>query len=200
MTQVSASIRWISSVVLLMAAAACTPPADSAFFNRGGPESLLDVSSEVVTLGVESPAKLKELSAWIAKDNPTRAELYCNLNALSCTNAKRLLESKAIAVSVVPSADNSVTLIYERILARDCSQRFVDNTHDVYNASHPAFGCSVAANMVQQVSNKREFVNPNLSDTPPAAGGVAAYNRAYAPKTEALKDYTVTDPIVKVGN
>lgn len=32
----------------LFAAAACKPPHDSAYFNKGTPESLLDVSSEVV--------------------------------------------------------------------------------------------------------------------------------------------------------
>ena len=63
----------------LLALSACQPkPSDSAYYNRGGPESLLDVSSEVVNLSVADPAALQELSTWIKQDQPTRAELYCN--------------------------------------------------------------------------------------------------------------------------
>ena len=200
MATVSIYTRVIGSLLLLAAFSACKPSADSAFFNRGDPEALLDVSSEVVNLGIENPAKLRDLSAWIAKDQPTRAELYCNLNDPRCKSAKKLLESQAVLTAVVPSNDNSVALIYERILARDCNQRFVDNTHDHYNAAHPAFGCSVTANMVQHVSDKREFVNPNLSDVPSAAGGVAAYNRAYAPRTDSPKGYSVDKPLTAAGS
>ncbi len=189
---VSLHICRVSLLVsMVVALAACTPPKDSDFFNRG-PESLLDVSSEVVNLGIENPAKLNDLSNWIRKDKPTRAELYCVASDARCKQAEKLLKSQFVATAVIPSADNSVALIYERILARDCNQRFIDNSLDQHNAPHPAFGCALSANMVQQVSNKREFVNPNLSDIPPAAGAVAAYNRAYkASSTEAPQKYGV---------
>ena len=67
-------------LILTVAALALTacgkPPADSAYLNRGGPESLLDVSSEVVSLNGTNRAELKELSNWIEKDQPTRAEIF----------------------------------------------------------------------------------------------------------------------------
>jgi type IV pilus biogenesis protein CpaD/CtpE len=183
---------------MLMTLGACKPaPQESAFFSRGGPEVLLDVSSEVVNLDIANSAKPDELSVWISKDKPTRAELYCIANDPRCKQAEKLLKSQSIATAVIPSADNSVALIYERILARDCNQRFVDNTHDYYNAPHPAFGCSTSANIVQHVSNKREFVNPNLSDTPSAVGGVAAYQRAYAPTTNTPQSYNVDSALSK---
>lgn len=185
----------MASVVALLLLAACVRPSDGAFFNRGDPEALLDVSSEVVNLGIENKGKIGELSSWIKKDQPTRAELYCIAGDPRCNEARKVLELNAVPVSIVPSNENTVALVYERILARDCNQRYTDNTPNPYNASAPAFGCAVAANIVQHVSDKQEFVNPNLSDTPSSAGAVDAYGRAYAPKTVAVKQYSVGDSL-----
>ena len=184
------------NIILLFfsAALAACAPMDSAFLNRGGPESLLDVSSEVVNLGVESPQKLSELVTWIAKDQPTRAELYCTAGTPACNEAVKVLELNAVPTMMVPSGDNIVALVYERIVAHDCNQRFTDDTHDMYNAPHPAFGCAVSANIVQHVSNKQQFIAPNVMDAADAAGGVAAHKRAYAPKA-APKTYGVGDSL-----
>lgn len=188
--------RTFLMMALMGALAACNPPPDSAFMNRDGPEALLDVSSEVVNLSVGDPTRLSELADWISRDQPTRAELYCMVGTRPCDEARKVLELSAVPLMVVPSYDNSVALVYERILARDCRQSFVDNSHNMYNTSHPAFGCSVSANTVQQVSDRQQFINPNLSDMPDAKGGVAAYQRAYMPKAEAPKAYGVDDALV----
>jgi type IV pilus biogenesis protein CpaD/CtpE len=68
----------------------------------------------------------------------------------------------------VASADNNVTLVYERIQARDCESRYIDNPVNPYNLNHPTFGCSLAVNMVQMVSDKRQFTNPAIMDYPDA--------------------------------
>lgn len=174
----------------LLSLAACNRPADSAFYNRGGPESLLDVSSEVVNLGVSSPQELTELSDWIAKDKPTRAELYCIQGDLACSKAEQVLDLHGVPVMTVAAAQSNVTLVYERILARDCSPRFRDNSSNVYNTNHAAYGCSVAANIVQHVSDKQQLISPSLSDPQPATVAIQAYDRAYIPYT-TRPTYTV---------
>ena len=176
--------HFTALVLATLVMAACTKPPASAFYNRGTPESLLDVSSEVVNLSVADQPALAELSNWIATDKPSRAELYCNEGDARCTEARKLLEKNGISTMTVPSGEYSVALVYERILARDCRQQFVDNTSNPYNAPHPSYGCSIGANMLQHVSNKQQFINPNLMDVPPATGAVQARDRAYIANTQ----------------
>lgn len=186
------------AVSLLMALTACgSPPPDSAFMNRGGPESLLDVSSEVVNLSVAGRQEVTELGNWVANDQPTRAELFCNPMAANCKEAQRILQNKRVETNLTASPNNTVTLVYERILARDCNQRYIDNGFSMYNVLAPSVGCSVAANMVQQVSDKREFVNPSLAEDPYATGAISTYRGAYAPKQASDKPkYGVSDSTV----
>lgn len=165
---------------LLLVLTACNRPPASAYFDRGAPESLIDVSSEVVNLGLHSDSELNDLSNWINRDQPTRAELYCQDGDPMCEEAKQVLDLYGVPTMVVPSGEQTATLVYERILARDCEQRFIDNSN-TYNLNHSTFGCSVAANMVQHVSNKQQFVNPNLMDYPNASKGVQAFDNYMTP-------------------
>lgn len=177
-------------VVALLALAGCgAPPASSSYFNRGGPESLIDVSSEVVNLGAGSQADLKELAEWIEKDQPTRALLNCYAGDGYCAQARRILDLHGVPVSTGIDGQQTITLVYERILARDCNKSYVDNTGNFYNTNHASFGCSVAANMVQQVTDKQEFVNPGLSDNPSAVRAVSDMRRAYTPR-DIVKPYS----------
>lgn len=175
-------MRYMITALALAALtlSACQRPPASAYFNRGTPESLIDVSSEVVNLSLHSDQELNELSGWINRDQPTRAELYCMDGDPMCEEAKQVLDLYGVPTLLVPSGEQTATLIYERILARDCNQRFLDNDN-VYNLNHSSYGCSVAANMVQHVSNKQQFVSPNLMDHPNASKGVQAYEKFMAP-------------------
>ena len=189
------SVRSILLVASLLVVAACgQEPADSAFLNRG-PESLLDVSSEVVNLSATNKAELKDLSAWIEKDHPTRAELNCALGTRTCDDTRKVLDQHGVPVSQGAGANQTVTLVYERILARDCNQRLEINRQNFYNTNHPSFGCSVSANMVQQVTDKQEFINPNLSDDPSAVRAVNDIHRAYKPRP-AVEQYGIGESIV----
>ncbi len=182
----------LALAALLLALAACGPvPKDSAFYNRGGPESLLDVSSEVVNLSVAGPNELAELKNWVQSDVPTRAELYCVEGDMQCNAVRQVLDRAGVPTMNVPSNQYSVALVYERILARDCNSRFVDNHRNPYNTPHPSFGCANAANIVQHVSDKQQFVNPNITDTPNATGAVQAYGRAYTPRAASADTYSI---------
>lgn len=178
----SLPVRAFIASLGFLALAACNRPPDSAYMNRGGPESLLDVSSEVVNLSIAGHKEVSELAQWIQRDPPTRAELYCAASDARCADARKALELHGVPTNVVGSGDRTVTLVYERILARDCNQRYIDDSQNEYNTPSPSFGCSIAANIVQHVSDKQEFVSPPLSANPNAAAPVSAYNRAYAPR------------------
>ncbi len=185
-------------VAALLVLAGCTPPKNSAYLNRGGPESLLDVSSEVVTLSAANAQDMLDLTDWIERDSPTRAELNCLAGDTRCAEAKKILELEGIPFVKTSNSSQSVTLVYERILARDCNSRYVDNRDNFYNTNHPNFGCSVAANIVQHVTDKQEFINPNLSDDPSAARAVNDIKRAYTPR-DVVKPYDATNSVVNAG-
>jgi hypothetical protein len=156
---------------------------EAEFYARGGPEALLDVSSEVVNLGVGSKEDLKQLSTWIAGDAPTRAELFCDAALKGCKDAQALLHTRGVETNLTSSPENMVTLVYERILARDCNPRFIDNRSRLSNEPSSAFGCSLSANIVQHVSDKRDFINPSLMDDSSSVRPVSTHRRAMAPGT-----------------
>ena len=172
------------ALLALFAVAACERPPESAFATHGSPESLIDVSSEVVNLSIANGDEIKQLGDWVSKDQPTRAELYCAAGDLSCADAQKVLDLRAVPSVVVPSDRRMVTLVYERILARDCNPRFTGAYPSAFGAHDAGYGCATAANIVQHVSNKQQFINPNISDNPSAVGAVLTLQRAYAPKTE----------------
>ena len=202
MKNVTRTYRKLMGPLVLMALlAGCTVPPNSAYLDRGHPQSLLDVSSEVVSLSIANKPDLDALSDWIAKDAPTRAQLFCNEATPNCKKARTLLEHADVGIEINPSPSNTVTLVYERILARDCSVRYVDGYQSQFNAYPPTFGCAVSANMVQQVSDKRDFINPNVSDDPSSRAGVAAYKSVYEPaQQQAPERYSVKESIAQSGS
>lgn len=188
----STVLRSVVLIAALVALAACNRPPESAFLDRGGPESLIDVSSEAVNLSTSSAQDLVDLSNWVAHDLPARAELNCDSTEKHCAEARKILELKNIPASQGIGNNRSVTLVYERIVARDCDPHYRDNANNYYNAHHPAFGCAVAANMVQSVTDKRAFVEPALSDDPYATRAVNDWARAYKPRAD-VKPYNAID-------
>jgi len=155
-------------------------PPDSAYRNPGSVDRLLDGSSELVTIGLDSRGALNEMSRIATDDPPTRVDLNCSPKDALCTESKMWFSSRGIPVSYVGDGDD-VTLIYERVVARDCDNRFVDNFENNYNQNHPAFGCSVVGNTVQMVSDKRQFTNPSLMDLQDGNKAVQTYRRYRQP-------------------
>ena len=185
-------------VTLLFFFTACSHIPAGSKFDNGAPESLLDVSSEVVNMSLTSAASLDELAAWIQQDQPTRAELYCMEGHGLCQDAQDIFDLYGVPTLFIAAADNSAVLVYERVLARDCENRYINNNVNPYHLNHPTFGCSIAGNMVQMVSDKQQFVSPNLMDYPDAKKAVQNY-RLYqqAPEREGRRglDESLTDSI-----
>lgn len=165
--------------IVALASCASIPP--EAYSNRGNPEALLDVSAEVVNLDISTPATVSELEGWVREDAPSRAELYCAAGSELCTKAQAVLARYGIAFEVVPSAEDSAALIYERILARDCENRYIDHSINPYHLSAPTFGCSVSVNIVQHVTDKQQFIRPSLLETQDAAKAIQAHQNYMKP-------------------
>ncbi len=158
-------LHWFSLVLLigyLLSACSKLPP--EAYFKHGSPESLLDESSEIVNFDIADSQSVDELIDWVNQDQPSRAELYCVDGDPLCLETHDVLEQFGIPVLYIASEDNVVTLVYERIMARDCENRFIDNSVNPYNLPHPTYGCSIASNIVQMVTDKRQFTSPALLD------------------------------------
>lgn len=165
------------ALVALGGMAACKKIPAEAYFNRGSPESLMDYSSEVINLSIASAVEVNEFSSWVNRDQPTRAELYCTSGSAQCDEAKKVLDLFSVPYTHVPSSQATATLVYERSLARDCEQRYIDNGENHYNLNHPTFGCSLAANIVQHASDKKQIMNPNIMDDPYSTRSVQTYKR-----------------------
>jgi hypothetical protein len=148
--------------------AACNVIPHQAYYDRGSAESLLDQSSEIVNFELQDYNSVDELLNWVNQDQPTRAEIYCADNDPICLEAEQVLQQFGVASVYVPSADSRITLVYDRVLARDCENRYVENGINPYNQNHPTFGCSIASNAVQMVTDKRQFTSPALLGAPDA--------------------------------
>jgi hypothetical protein len=167
---------FLPALVLLTALSGCNPIPIEAHANRGAPESLLDISSEVVSVEMVSDQSADEIANWIETDQPSRAELQCFEGDPLCGRAEEVLKLYGLPYEITASERTEVLLVYERVLARDCENRYIDNTINPYNLYYPTLGCSVASNLVQMVTDKRQFVSPTLLDYPDAASMVRAYN------------------------
>ncbi len=158
------SILSLAAAVLVTSSlAACTEIPKTAYFNRGQPESLLSVSSEEVTVSLENAGGARQLTDWIDRQQPARAKLVCASNA-TCDEAAEILDQFNVPYDQVDGARNQVVLTFEKVEARDCDNRFVSNHINPYNLHHTTFGCSVAVNQVQMVTDKTQFTDPKLLD------------------------------------
>jgi hypothetical protein len=140
----------------------CSKIPGDAYNDRGAPESLLDVSSEQVTVELGSADSVDEIKEWIESDQPSRAIIYCVDGDVLCDSAEEVLGLYGVEYEWMQSDYSEISLIYERVIARDCDSSYIDSRINPYNLNHPTFGCSIASNMVQMVTNRNEFVNPDL--------------------------------------
>lgn len=174
------------AISCVLAISACKPVPSTAYYNRGDPENLLDVSTEVVTVPLSSRANLQEMATILASDVPVRAELSCTLTDSFCAQAKETFAQYHVP-TIMQGHGSVATLYYERVQARDCENRYVENLNDKYALNPPAMGCSVTANTVQMVSDKRQFSNPQLLDFQDGAKATQNYDRYLRPPQEGKK-------------
>lgn len=179
--------KLLPLLLMTALAAACSEIPRGAYFNRGTPESLLDMSSEVVSIALSDVTAVEEMTGWVNREQPSRAELSCRASDPLCLRAGQALDQFGVPYETAQQDRGTVSLYYERVLARDCENRFIDAPYNPYNLNYPSFGCSISANMVQQVTDKRQFINPSLLDYTDGEKTVQVY-RAYAEPPDGKKD------------
>jgi len=164
---------------------ACNNTPKEAYYTRGEPEGLLDYSSEVVNLKLDSPASLQEMVDIITKEQPSKAEIKCESSDSVCRDAKKILLQFAVKTKYESSPRATASLHFERVLARDCQNRYIDLTHNPDNLNSPSFGCSVAVNLLETVSNKRQFIDPAIMEKPDARKPLQAITSYDKPSSDS---------------
>lgn len=151
----------LSVIFSVAAISACSTIPKQAYYNRGQPESLLNVTSEETTVDLRQRNGLQQLTQLVNAKQPSNAQLTCT-NRMMCDRASEILDQYKVPYNKNNGSANTVTLTYKDIKARDCENRYIDNHINPYNLNHPTFGCSISINQVQMVSDKRQFVDPAL--------------------------------------
>jgi len=151
-----------AAIVLAGMLSACQPLPSSAYRLPVTPESLIEASAEKVSFAVTTPKSVQELTAWINKDQPARAEVACVKNDMDCRRALQVLSSFSVPFKMTTPKNNTstVALIYDRKMTRKCNNTYIENHHNEANLNDSAFGCSVASNTVKMLSDPQELTNP----------------------------------------
>ncbi len=170
-------MKKIICLLVILSVGACNNIPKEAYNSRGGPESLLNITTERVDVALDSQGAIAEINEWIEQDKPARAELLCLSSDRLCKKAKKLLSSSDISVEHESVASNKVVLVYERVSVRDCDNSFMTNHINPYNLSHPTFGCSTSMNMVQMISDKTQITDPVLLGLPDADSAIKRLER-----------------------
>ena len=177
------SFKKYGFLVGLMLLSACDKPAPE-YVNSGDPERLIDTSSESVTLSLKAKNSVSKISRMVEMEHPSSAELRCSIGNTRCAQVKEILERNSVPINLTNENSNSVLLSYKRVIVRDCNPHYIDNMSGSRSFNHPAFGCAVTGNMVQMVSDKQQFTNPNLLDLPDAEKGNQSYNNYLKPSSK----------------
>lgn len=175
----------LSSLAVLFA---CSEIPKEAYYHRGEPELLIESQEKMATFDIDSKAALKDIAAWSRKARPTEATLRCRPKSKLCGKLEQMLNKDGIAVNYTEGASSDeVTFLFERHAVRKCESRYIDNPINPYNLNHPTFGCTMATNIAQMVTDKNQFTDPALSDKSDARKAVQAtdnYNTATKLDTE----------------
>lgn len=160
------------------------PPA-GAFNNSGDPERFLDSSLDLVTMSLGSRGALGGIIKMVRQDPPTLAQLNCSQKEALCMEARSIFANQRIPTEFSGDYNDNITLVYERVIVRDCDPRFVDNTKNPYNTPMESLGCSVATNGLQMISDKRQVTDPSLMDLPDAEKAVQNQRRYQTPPSQS---------------
>lgn len=149
----------LAIAILASVAQSCSKIPNETGFTRGQAESLLSVNSESVSIDLGQRNALAQVVNYVNNDNASRAILTCS-NGLLCNRVESVLNQYGVPYEVKSGAGNSVAVIFDNIIARDCDNKYYSNHNNPYNLSHTTFGCSMAMNQAMMVRDKRQYTDP----------------------------------------
>jgi hypothetical protein len=178
-------MRKLAPLALILLISACdeAPPT---YANPGDPERQLVITTETATIELRSRESLDQLKETLKSDTPAQAKLGCPATDAICAQARSLLLKANVPIEL-SSAENEVTLIYQRVAAVACDNRYKNNALNNNNIAHSSFGCSIRTNMVQSVTNKQHFINPALLDYMDGDKAAQTYQHYLNPPEDASK-------------
>jgi hypothetical protein len=115
------------------------------------PETLLTSNVEDVSFAINSSEALDSMFEWVLDDRPTNAQLLCANGDSLCVGAERILNKFSVPyrMNVVESDESTVSLVYSRLMKKECRQ---------------GIGCAMSANFISSITDQTDFTNPSLSD------------------------------------
>lgn len=172
------------SILALLLLSSCIGEPSTKDVRASAPERLIDTSLETKNLSLGTKNSVSALTKIVSEDRPSSAELGCSLSSTRCAQAKEIFERNSIPFSLSGEKANSVVLSYKKVSVRDCNPQYIDDMGGGRSVNHSGFGCAVASNTVQMVSNRRQFVEPNLLDFPDAEKAVQSYSEYQKPSSK----------------
>lgn len=140
--------------------------------------SMLETSAEKITYSSSSSDVIERITHWADSKHPNRAELSCKSEERNCFRIQKALESFSIPVKHVPGNSNGIndiTLVYEKLIARDCYEDLANMLPDAHGqVAYPSLGCAVERNILGMVSDHNQFISPKLSGLQDASRAVKA--------------------------
>ncbi len=166
-------ISAIPAVLLVASLFACAPVSEKDYVTPGQPESLIQTSSERVSLDASLDTLTQTLTSWLRKDKPARIEASCHSANKECTRALNIAAAHQVEVMKKPvQGKERLVLVYERLYTKRCDPSYVSNHYNFRQLNHPAMGCATATNMLKMIGDPKQVTSPVLSA--PADGAKAA--------------------------
>lgn len=179
--------------------ASCTSPTPDAYFNPGDTEDALMVVNELDYIDLSDPQSTHVIEEMIAQKKPTRATVNCDPTHATCKEIRKILENHTIRYSGAPKG-SLVTLEYERVVAKDCNSRYINNSNNNHNLHHSSFGCAMRANTAQMVSDKQQFVNPKLLGYMDGEKAASVYDSYLNPESSGAGGGSTDDSLVSTSS
>lgn len=165
-------LLFTSLLSLTALVASCSEIPPQAYYTHGKPESLIVSSTRESGFDIQGKASVKRIMKWVAKSHPADAALSCREASKACNKLEHMLRERGIATTRIMAETDSVSFSHKHVAVRDCKNGYIDNPINPYNLNHPVFGCSVAANSAQQITDRRTLIDPPLMDLDDAQKGV----------------------------
>ena len=149
----------LAAVILLIGQTACSVIPHEAYSDQWKHEALLDVATESINVDLGRRNALAQIANMVNSQQPSNAVLYCS-NMHVCDRAASFLDNYGVPYEIRKAESNVASLNFERIVTRDCENRFISNHTNPYNLHHPTFGCASSLNTLQMVRDKRQITDP----------------------------------------
>ncbi len=126
-------------------------------------KNLITSSSRVVSFSLDNASSINSIDSALADSTPTKAEISCPGKLPICQTIQNKLSARKVEIKQVFDDSNRLSLIYLKTSARNCPPQ--------------VFGCSVAANTLQEIPNYKQITSPSISSPASASYLADGYNK-----------------------